>query len=310
MPKISVIVPVYNVEQYVQHCIESIQNQTIKDIEIVIVNDCTPDNSMTIVDILAKQDGRIKIINHEKNMGLMWARRTGYIASSGEYIAFCDSDDYMPTSALAALYSAAKKDSTIDIVSGNITNITPGGSEHTFKNELKYGNDKLSTLKSLLRGELKHSMCGKLFKASVLKDYNYSTYEHFINGEDGCLLYQVVDNISKIVQIDEPVYYYMLNTQSSTHVRLKDNAIKSICILNRKRHEIASKYDILSEDLNKCVTRKLCDLYVQGYYKDTKLTEYIGIEGLKQYISISNIIKYCDVKVLFKLPLIHIITHK
>ena len=83
MPIISICIPVYNVEKYVGRCLESILSQSFKDIEIVIVNDCTPDKSMDIVRHYAEVDSRIKIVEHDINHGLMMARRTGYMAAMG-----------------------------------------------------------------------------------------------------------------------------------------------------------------------------------------------------------------------------------
>ena len=158
MPKISVVVTVYNVEKYIQRCIESIQNQTVKDIEIIVVDDATPDNSMDIVEEIANNDNRIKIVRHEKNMGLMWARKTGYTAAQGEYITFCDSDDYLPQNALKLLYNEALLTGT-DIVSGNLTYVKSNGEQSQLSSKLQYGNDKISAFKSLLRGELRHNRC-------------------------------------------------------------------------------------------------------------------------------------------------------
>ena len=248
MSKVSVIVTVYNVEKYIRRCIESIQKQTIKDIEIIVVDDGTPDNSMSIVEEIAHNDDRIKIIRHEKNMGLMWARKTGYTAANGEYIAFCDSDDYLPENSIELLLKEAEE-TQADIVSGNYTHVKVDGSQIVCRNQLKYGNDKLSVFKSLLKNEMKHTIWGKLYRASILKDYSYKTYEHFTNGEDGCLFYQIVENVSKMVQIEKPVYYYMQNMQSSTQVRLRDNAIKSICVLNKTKNDIVSLYPELKVDL-------------------------------------------------------------
>ncbi len=292
MQKVSVVVTVYNVEKFIRRCIESIQKQTIKDIEIIVVDDGTPDNSMDIVEEIAKSDERITIIRHEKNMGLMWARRTGYMAANGEYIAFCDSDDYLPVDSIENLLIEAER-SHADIVSGNYMCITVDGQRTIFQNKLKYGNDKVSVFKSLLRDEIKHTIWGKLYRASILKDYPYKTYEHFTNGEDGCLFYQIVENTEKIVQIDKSVYYYMQNMQSSTHVRYKEKSIKSICILNNTRHHIISKYPELKKELCEYITNVVCSLYAQGYDKDAKLDDYIKEYGLSSYVTLSSIIKNC-----------------
>jgi glycosyltransferase involved in cell wall biosynthesis len=95
MPKISIIVPVYNVEKYLRRCLDSIINQTLQDIEIIVVNDCSPDNSQTIIDEYALKDTRIKCILHKENLGLGGARNTGIQAAKGEYIGFIDSDDWV-----------------------------------------------------------------------------------------------------------------------------------------------------------------------------------------------------------------------
>jgi len=300
MPKISVVVTVYNVEKYIQRCIESIQNQTVKDIEIIVVDDATPDNSMDIVEEIANNDNRIKIVRHEKNMGLMWARKTGYTAAQGEYITFCDSDDYLPQNALKLLYNEALLTGA-DIVSGNLTYVKSNGEQSQLSSKLQYGNDKVSAFKSLLRGELRHNLCSKLFKASILKDYTYKTYEHFTNGEDGCLFYQIVNNIDKIVQIDVPVYYYMQNMQSSSQIRLRENAIKSICILNKTKNDVASSYPELKVDLQKHITNVLCSLYSCGYDKDAKLNYYVKEYGLSGYVTLPSIIKNCKLANLIRL---------
>jgi len=95
MPKFSLIIPVYNVESYLAECLDSCINQTFKDIEIICINDCSPDKSDLILSKYAKKDSRVKIINHEKNKGLGGARNTGISAAAGKYTWFIDSDDYI-----------------------------------------------------------------------------------------------------------------------------------------------------------------------------------------------------------------------
>ena len=109
MIKISVIVPVYNVENYLIQCLDSIINQTLKDIEIICVDDCSPDNSIEILEEYKNKDNRISIIRHSNNQGLGPARNTGLKHANGEYISFVDSDDYIDKNFLFYLYSTAKK---------------------------------------------------------------------------------------------------------------------------------------------------------------------------------------------------------
>ena len=291
MPSVSVVIPVYYVEQYIVRCLNSIIEQTLKDIEIIVVDDCSPDNSMCYVRDMAEKDNRIKIFSHSSNKGLMWARKTGYSQAKGDYITFCDSDDYLPQNALDILYKEALKTGA-DVLSGNLEYIDLNGNHKVLFSTLKYGNDKESAFKSLLRGELRHNLCSKLFKRTLLTEYNYITYENFTNGEDGCLFYQIVNNCDSIVQIDNSVYYYMQNTASSSQVRLGENAIKSICIANKMRLDVVSKYPRLRKDLKKCITKVLSFLYAEGYDKDARLKHYINEYKLQEYLTLYSFVKY------------------
>ena len=108
MPKISIIVPVYNVEKYITKCINSLINQTLKDIEIICINDGSCDNSYNILLDLAKKDNRIRVINQE-NQGISATRNNGVEISDGEYIAFLDSDDWVDLHYYEKLYNSAVK---------------------------------------------------------------------------------------------------------------------------------------------------------------------------------------------------------
>mgnify|MGYP002521133433 CR=1 FL=1 len=107
MPKVSVIIPVYNTEKYLRKCLDSVCNQTLSDIEIICVNDCSPDNSLEILKEYAKKDNRIKIINFEENKGAAVARNTGIDEAKGEYLGFVDSDDYPDIDFYEKLYNKA-----------------------------------------------------------------------------------------------------------------------------------------------------------------------------------------------------------
>jgi len=115
MPKISIIIPVYNVEKYLRECLDSCVNQTLKDIEIICVDDASPDNSIKILEEYQAKDSRIKIFRHEKNKNLGAARNTGLANATGEYVWFVDSDDYIDTKACQILYYAIK-DFDVDVL--------------------------------------------------------------------------------------------------------------------------------------------------------------------------------------------------
>lgn len=120
MPKISVIIPVYGVEGYLGKCLDSVINQTYEDLEIICVNDCSPDNSAQILEEYAKKDNRIKIVNREKNGGLSAARNTGMDNAGGKYFYFLDSDDWIDLDYIEKIVEAAEKNNVPIVVNTNI----------------------------------------------------------------------------------------------------------------------------------------------------------------------------------------------
>lgn len=117
MPKVSVIVPIYNVENYLPRCMDSLLNQTLKEIEIILVDDESPDNCPKMCDEYAKKDNRIKVI-HKTNGGLGFARNSGMAIATGEFLAFIDSDDYVDVSMFEKLYNTAKAEALDTVYCG------------------------------------------------------------------------------------------------------------------------------------------------------------------------------------------------
>lgn len=117
--KVSIIIPIYNVADHLERCLDSCINQTLQDIEIICINDCSPDNSLSILKTYAEKDERIKIINFEINQGVSIARNTGIKIAKGEYIGFIDPDDYVDLNFYEKLYLKAKE-TDAEIVHGNL----------------------------------------------------------------------------------------------------------------------------------------------------------------------------------------------
>lgn len=117
---VSVIIPIYNVEQYLEKCLDSVINQTYKDLEIICVNDCSPDNSAQILLEYAQRDTRIKIVNREKNGGVSAARNTGLDEAKGEYVYFIDSDDWIDLDYIEKMVSAITFSKTDVVVNTNV----------------------------------------------------------------------------------------------------------------------------------------------------------------------------------------------
>lgn len=227
-PRISIILPVYKVEKYIERCLNSILQQTFKDFEIIIVNDASPDRSPEIAEIFAKADHRIRIFDNEENSGAAWSRMVGYSNARGKYITFCDPDDFLPADALEVLHTAMTQDLKADICMGEYQRVFVDGSKsNIFKNELKYGNDKWSVAKSALKYEIPHFLWNKMYKIELFK-YPMITYKNFSKSSDEFLFFQILQNCEKVIKVNELVYYYFDNTQSASYNKNNFNALQAM----------------------------------------------------------------------------------
>ncbi|WP_455640380.1 glycosyltransferase family 2 protein [Parabacteroides sp.] len=208
-PKISVIIPVYNVSEFVAKCIESCINQTFRDIEIIVVNDGSPDDSGIIIEKYAGMDKRIVPVFKE-NEGLLLARLTGCSVAKGEYIFFLDGDDFLPEDALEVLYDAAKAND-LDYVMGEFHIVKKGEMEYC-----KYGKTE-----SVFSGKdfffyllnCGWNICGKLIRRSLC---NNLIIKPISMGEDLFLNMQIVPKAKKAMAVYHSVYCYVMHDKSMT----------------------------------------------------------------------------------------------
>ncbi|MDR2119191.1 MAG: glycosyltransferase family 2 protein [Tannerellaceae bacterium] len=231
--KVSIIIPVYNTEKYIERCLDSILRQTLIDFEVIVVNDATPDGAIDIVKKYASKDERIKLIEHFLNRGASASRNTGYKVATGDYIMFVDSDDYLPQNALEILYNSIEKEEEVDIVCGSIQKVAEKDLREKINMRLSYGTDSLAVYKSLLSGELDRGLVAKIYRNTLFKNHVYEFFENLNNGTDGNLIFQIVKNIKRVKLIDDVVYYYYFNKTSSTQLPATEHKIKgtifSIC---------------------------------------------------------------------------------
>ncbi|MEG2340931.1 MAG: glycosyltransferase family 2 protein [Odoribacter sp.] len=213
--KVSVIIPIYNVEKYIERCIRSLFEQTLDDIEYIFVNDCTPDKSMEILQrIIAEYPQRqtqIKIIEHKKNQGSATTRNTGINAATGIYTIHCDSDDWIELDMYEKMYNKAV-DEDADIVGCDFYE------EHSkdrkyFKQNFPLNN--VECIKNTLLGKLHSSVCNKLIK----RELYILNHIHFPDGvnmwEDLTTMIQLYFYSRRISYIPNAFYYYVqYNTDS------------------------------------------------------------------------------------------------
>jgi len=169
MPKVSILVPIYNVAPFILKCCKSLFNQTYQNCEFVFVNDCTPDNSIELLNSLVDEyqvREKTKIINHLHNKGLAEARNTGVTACSGEYIMHVDSDDYLENDAV---------EKSVNEILKNEADAVIFSMRHVFKNTSRIEhsiipNNRIEYLKQLICKDTIVCMCGGLYKTSLYRD--------------------------------------------------------------------------------------------------------------------------------------------
>ena len=165
--RISIIVPVFNVEKYIERCVKSIENQSYRNLEIILVDDESPDRCPQICDEYAKRDERIKVL-HKKNGGLSDARNAGLDVATGEYIAFVDSDDWVETDFIETLYRNAESENA-DISIIGCTLVWDNGRKKQLSNEDEYYLfDKETAIRELLKQKKFYCMtCQKMYKRKI-----------------------------------------------------------------------------------------------------------------------------------------------
>lgn len=302
-PKISIIIPLYNKEQYIGRCIESIQNQSYQDFEIILVDDCSSDNSIKIIEKKAEFDNRIKYIPHEKNLGTMKARETGYKNAMGEYIVFVDSDDFLPDNALETLYTEISQ-SDIDIIKAGFQYV---GENTVLKNKIECplvtGEfSPIEIFHYLLKGKIKHNVCSCIFNANLFK-YEYHCFDNLTYGEDLILFYELVGNSKKIKTIEAVTYNYYFEGLSATRSPVSAHRFNQLILVHSFRYRFLKERKILIKEnirnlANNFVNWNRYKVFQQMDYKlDEDIAKKLKFPTILKYLSLKGLIKYFLYKV-------------
>lgn len=214
MPKVSIIVPVFGVEKFIERCARSLFEQTFADLEYIFVDDCTRDKSiellLEILEAYPDRKGQVRIIHHDSNKGLPSARQTGMKAAQGKYILNCDSDDWIHVSMIQLLHDCAEKE-VADIVIGDFA-ISDGTHQYISRGCLS--KNKKQLMKDICSMRVSWSLCNKLFKRDLL--YEDITFPVDNMGEDMALTLQLAIAAHHISYEPKALYYYYNNPDSIT----------------------------------------------------------------------------------------------
>ena len=213
--KISIIIPVYNQEEFLKECLESVINQTYKEIEIVIINDGSSDNSWNIIKNYSNKDNRIIAIN-QKNQGVYKTRCVGIKKATGDYIMFLDSDDFLNTKCIEKMYQYINS-GNVDIVRCNFNFYKKNKTilhESKLKEGIYYKDDYENKLYEYIFNTLDlNSVCMQVVKKAILKDIVNIDY-NLKFGEDLIFNSLIINNSDSICILNEPLYNYRVNPNS------------------------------------------------------------------------------------------------
>ena len=212
MRKVSVIIPIYNTEEYLARCLNSVINNTYPNLEIICVNDGSTDNSREILAEFEKKDNRIKVID-EKNQGVSKARNTGLRNATGDYIAFIDSDDWVHAQYFEILL---KNTGDEDIIIGQYIRVSDYKAD---KKVEKFGKKYINSLTELFFNEhIRKYVCGRIYKRNTVEKLYFP--ENIKLGEDTIYNVTLMSNSSnlKVLLVDFPLYYYFDRNDSAVHI--------------------------------------------------------------------------------------------
>lgn len=248
MEKISIIVPVYNVEDYLKHCIESIIKQTYRNIEILLLDDGSTDNSGKICDEYELKDSRIKVI-HKKNEGLSATRNLGIKICTGEYLSFIDSDDSVTEDYCETLYKSITENNA-DISSISYKVVRTNGDvilDATQNNGLEQNEttvyEGIEIIKELLKqNTIKNFAWNKLFKKSIISDFQVG-----VNYEDIVFSFEVLGKINRLAYTNKACYNYLKRNSSITATITEDNLVDFGTAIIGRYELVKNKYPELMD---------------------------------------------------------------
>lgn len=272
--KISVIVPVYKVEKYLEKCIDSILNQTYLNIEVILVDDGSPDNCGNICDMYARKDSRVSVI-HKENGGLSDARNVGMQEITGDYLLFVDSDDYIESDMLAVMYKRMKEDDT-DLVICNFSYVDEEGNLIAEKNQNSpISNEVLTCGEAFSRlGCDKYwyyvTAWNKLYRRWIFNDITFPKGKIH---EDEYIAHYVLAKCNKISCVEQSLYMYVQREQS---IMNSEYTIKNLDVIDAFCSRV-----LFAKKRNKVVVEKTLEkagnLLLKAYRYFGRETKYKGI---------------------------------
>ena len=238
-PLISVIIPVYQTEEYLIHCVDSVRNQTYQNLEIILVDDGSPDRCGQMCDELALEDPRIRVI-HKENRGLSSARNAGLDVMTGEYVGFVDSDDWIDPQMYAHLYNLLQQyNAQMAAIGLQTSQGIHYNLDYPAKSEMEVYS-RLDALREVTRNQkITNSFCDKLWDTSVFNNIRFPMGELY---EDMKIMPKCLEAIDTAVYDPHPMYFYRMTDTSITRGQFKPSMFEEAYAAKKRAQYYAEKY--------------------------------------------------------------------
>lgn len=272
-PKVSIIIPVYGVEKYIERCIRSLFEQTLRDIEYIFIDDCTPDKSVEILKRVLEEypqrKSQVVIHRMEKNSGQAAVRKWGMLNATGEYVIHCDSDDWVDVHMYEEMYNKAIEEDA-DVV---VCDFCSTDCENEQYSKGLISKERENVIVDVLLWRIAGCLWNKLVRRKEYTDHdlNYPTHNM---GEDAALIVQILWNAKRISYLPKPLYYYYTNPTSIT----KDVTDEKI----RKRFlQATANVEIIEQFLVDKATGKIKDALTKYIFEQSYLIVSLAMKNKK-----------------------------
>ena len=271
MIKVSVIVPVYNTEKYLRRCLDSLVNQTLKEIEIIIINDCSTDNSKNILDEYEKKYQNIKVFHNKTNKGIGYNRNLGIKKASGEFIGFIDSDDWVEKNMFEKMYNKAKRDNLDLVICNYFRKLMKEDELIDIESDfnIKYfDNTSLEKSPNLLL-YINTAPWNKLYKKELIENVKFP---EDLKYEDAVFVMESLAEAKNIGMVEDKLNYYLVRSKSETTVmNEKVFDILTITKIIENNFKKTKYYDDIKDFVEAYIITNLFRYTLQQKYQEDKL---------------------------------------
>lgn len=277
-PMVSVIIPAYNAEKFIDRCLQSVINQTYRDLQIIIVNDGSTDNTLSILKKYEKQDSRIILVDQE-NAGVSSARNNGLKMAMGDYISFVDADDWMSLNMIERLLIAFEQSENVDIVLAEF-DFVESESEATENGKVEYEiwNQYDQRVEFLNNKRLTGMLWNKLFKADSIVNLIFD--EDISYGEDGKFVWSFFDNSNCMVVTNEKLYHHVIENSSVTYTAFSDIKYGAVYVWEYIVDDVKVRFPELLAKANERITSVA--VYALYEIRSSKYDNEENIKNLKR----------------------------